>query len=227
MREQFDRMVSTALTVAALAIAATLMHREVSRGPTGAIRGSTKSPERVAIWPELIAAGHLLGKAQAPVTIVEFGDFECPFCRKYESKPKRSKWTAVFQNQVAVVFIQYPLATANTQIRRACAARAAECAAADGRFEAFHNVLFDKQDSPGLKARGSSFAVDAGVRDTAAFGRCVSTTAPLLSVGTRASHWQRGWAYRVPPTILINGWRLLRFPPNDSARSGQGRFLHC
>lgn len=82
------------------------------------------------------------GSADAPVTIVEWSDFECPFCaRFYEQTYKQIEKEYVDTGKVKLVFRDFPLGFhANAQK----AAEAAECAGEQGKFWEMHNVLFEK-----------------------------------------------------------------------------------
>ncbi len=88
---------------------------------------------------------------------------------------------------------------------------AAECAHLQGRFEAFHDVLFEQQDSLGLKA-WTKFAEQSGVPDRRAFEACINK-------GDRDPKVEQGIAFgnridaRGTPTILLNGW-MLAAPPS-------------
>ncbi len=89
--------------------------------------------------------------ADKPVLqILEFSDFQCPFCREAAFRVK--PYLAEFRNQVQLVFLNYPLDQAcNTDIQRpmhafACqSARAALCAHDQGKFWAFHDAVFRDQ----------------------------------------------------------------------------------
>ncbi|MCA9577191.1 MAG: thioredoxin domain-containing protein [Polyangiales bacterium] len=80
------------------------------------------------------------GAVMAPVTIVEFSDFECPFC----SRAHRPLGRAVeeFPGQVRLVFRHYPL---SMHQHAAAAAVAAEAAGAQGKFWEMHDLLFENQ----------------------------------------------------------------------------------
>ena len=90
------------------------------------------------------------GPADAPVTIVEFSDFQCPYCRRFTDILEAF---AASRSDVRVVFRHYPMdESCNPQIPRkfhefACgAARAAVCAQAQGKFWPMHDRLFAQQD---------------------------------------------------------------------------------
>ena len=82
-----------------------------------------------------------VGPADAPVTIVEWADFECPFCRIVT--PMLDGLVHRFPGQVRVVFKFYPL---DGHVRGEPAARAVAAAGRQGRFWEMHHTLFDNQD---------------------------------------------------------------------------------
>lgn len=84
-----------------------------------------------------------IGNNNAKVTMVEFTDYQCPFCaRHYTDTYKKLKEKYVDTGKVKIVFKDQALPFhANAKV----AAQAARCAADQGKFEAMHDILFDKQ----------------------------------------------------------------------------------
>ncbi len=199
------------VAVACAVVVTTLRVRDsLHKPPAGdATRGPT-TPVQVPDWRQYAAVGHRMGPANAPVTIVEFADFECPVCRKFELGPLRYIRNK-YPNDVQVVFRNWPLSYHRFAYP---AARAAECAGAQGQFEAYHDALYQKQDSLGLKSF-MSFARDAGVADTGAFATCASRTGPVIAIDIDSAA-ARKLGGRGTPTLLINGLRLPGAPDSAS-----------
>jgi diadenylate cyclase len=86
---------------------------------------------------------HVRGAATAPVTLVEYGDFECPYCGRMYPVVKELRKRA--GDRLRVVFRHFPLDSVHPHARRA--AEAAEAAAAQGRFWEMHDLLFENQDN--------------------------------------------------------------------------------
>jgi len=87
-------------------------------------------------------ADHVRGPEHAPITVVEYGDFECPHCKKAVGAV--NLMLARFEEQVRFAFRSFPLEGVHPHALRA--AEAAECAAGQGKFWEMHDLLFEKQD---------------------------------------------------------------------------------
>lgn len=87
------------------------------------------------------AMDHALGPQGAPVTVVEYGDFECPQCRQASGAVKLL--LAHFDQRVRFVFRHFPLEEVHPHALRA--AEAAECAGGQGKFWPMHDLLFEHQ----------------------------------------------------------------------------------
>jgi protein-disulfide isomerase len=91
-----------------------------------------------------VAGAPILGRVDAPVTIVEFSDYQCPFCQRFVATTfPILKKEYVDTGKVRYVFRDYPLDQLHPQARKA--AEAAHCAGEQGRFWEMHDVLFRNQ----------------------------------------------------------------------------------
>ena len=121
-------------------------------------------PPRVSVAAE----GPSLGPANAPVTIIEFSDFQCPYCGRASSTVKQIHER--YPQQVRIVYRNLPLDTIHPHARPA--AEAAACANAQGRFWEFHDQVFANQRAlspPDLQRYAKAVGLDV-----AAFDQCVS-----------------------------------------------------
>jgi protein-disulfide isomerase len=91
---------------------------------------------------ELLPDDHVAGERDAPVTVIGYCDFECPYCG--EAYPLLRSLRTDAPDRVRYVFRHFPLA--NKHPAAWLAAEAAEAAAAQGRFWDMHDVLFENQD---------------------------------------------------------------------------------
>src|SRR3977135_4269692 len=86
---------------------------------------------------------HVQGPADAPVTLVEYGDYECPYCRA--ALPIVQELQRLLGDQLRFVFRHFPLTGLHPPAQHA--AEAAEAAAAQGRFPEMHAALFEHQEA--------------------------------------------------------------------------------
>jgi NhaA family Na+:H+ antiporter len=84
---------------------------------------------------------HIRGPAEAPVTLVEYGDYECPHCRQVH--PIISELRVRFGDRLRYVFRHFPITSMHPHAQ--LAAEAAEAAASQGRFWEMHDLLFEHQ----------------------------------------------------------------------------------
>ena len=119
---------------------------------------------------EIATAGYPShGPANAPVTIVEFSDFECPFCKNLYPTMKLVENT--YADKVRVVFRQFPLTTLHPNAQKA--AEASLCANDQQRFWEFHDAMFQDQGNltvAGLKQKAVQLNLDE-----ATFGSCLDS----------------------------------------------------
>jgi protein-disulfide isomerase len=160
------------LTACALIVTGLLVRRELR--PAEAQPAS--SPIRnVAEWRSYAAGGQRVGAEHSPVTIVEFADFQCPFCR--ESARLVNALIDSLGDRVSLVYRHYPLSAIHPFAMTA--AIASECAARQGRFRAYHDRLFARQDSIG-RLSWTLTALESGITDTVSFGRCLRDSASVM-----------------------------------------------
>jgi protein-disulfide isomerase len=84
---------------------------------------------------------HIQGPADAAVTLVEYGDYECPYCGA--AYPIVKELQARMGNMLRFVFRNFPITTSHPRAEQA--AEAAEAAAAQGRFWEMHDLLYENQ----------------------------------------------------------------------------------
>jgi protein-disulfide isomerase len=145
------------------------------------------------------------GPAGATLEIVEFSDFECPFCAG--AKPVMDSLLARYPADVRLVYRHYPLPMHG---RAEPAAIAAVEAARQGAFWPYHDLLFTHQDHL-TDADLAGYADSLGL-DTGAFARALRER---THAGAVAADVEMGRALAVhgTPTFFVNGYRLVGVPP--------------
>lgn len=140
-----------------------------------------------------------MGAVQATVRIVEFSDFQCPFCAQVQPELRRLR--AKHPGQVAVVYRHFPLQAIHPHSFGA--ALAVECAGAQGRFEAYHDALYSQQDSIGVRP-WDDFASLVAVPDLSEFRRCVQAKRFRARVENDMETGRR-IGVAGTPTFIVNG----------------------
>lgn len=204
---------ASAVIVAVCALLLTGAHLKRSFGHND---GDDAGPRKIPPVAELVLGGQAMGPSDAKVTIVEFGDFQCPFCARLEGVLGALRRR--HPDGIRIVYRHFPLESIHPHARTA--ALASECAAAQGRFEPYHNLLFLKQDSIGVVS-WSTFAERAGVTDLSAFRTCLENERYDVAV-RRDVTLARQLDIRGTPTLII-GRELLEGVPTVEQLEGRLR----
>ena len=165
---------------------------------------ATPTPRPIVDVP--IGDAPVKGEADAPVTIVEFSDYQCPFCVRYvvETMP-RIMDEYVATGQVRYAFKDFPLDSIHPQARPA--AMAARCAGEQGGYWEMHDRLFTEQESwSGRSDAALVFADWAGSQglDESAFSECLESGRYAAAVDVDL---QEGINFGVAgtPAFFVNG----------------------
>ena len=152
------------------------------------------------LTPPVGRGDHVQGSASAPVTLVEYGDYQCPFCG--DTYPIIKELQNHFGDQLRFVFRNFPRTKIHAYAQRA--AEAAEAAGAQGKFWEMHDYLYENQDA--LDAENLRRAADALGLDRVKFDRDV---AEHVFLGRVQEDIQSGIDSGVggTPTTFINGVR--------------------
>jgi protein-disulfide isomerase len=148
-----------------------------------------------------------IGPADAPVTIIEFSDFQCPYCARFQSDTL-PQILSNYGDRVRFVYRDFPLVSLHANALKA--AEASECADDQGAYWKYHDLLFQNQsalDDASLK----SYAASLGL-DTATFNQCLDSDKYMSEV---QKDEQDGIAAGVQgtPSFFINGMPLTGAQP--------------
>ncbi len=143
---------------------------------------------------------HIRGPASAPVTLVEYGDFECPNCG--EAYPILKNLQVRMGSRLRFVYRNFPLTEIHPYAENA--AEASEAAGAQGRFWAMHDILFENQDALDVRDL-EKYAARIGL-DLPRFQRDL---AGHIYAGRVQQEYEGGLRSGVDgtPTFFINGER--------------------
>lgn len=167
----------------------------------------------------VVRAANVLGKADAPVTLVEYSDFQCPYClRHFSDTHGRLLTEYVNTGKVKILFKNFPIPELHPQAIQA--AIAAECAADQGKFWAYHDILFQRlgtrtadYTAAGLTGYAVSFQLDrerfdACLRDEKILARINADRAEGNRLGVRGT-----------PTFFVNGQTLVGAQPFEAFKA--------
>jgi protein-disulfide isomerase len=136
------------------------------------------------------------GPKNAPVTLIEFADFECPYCQQIE--PKLAKLQAEFSGKLAFAYKDLPLPMHSHAQK---AAEASHCAMAQGKFWEYHDLLFSNHglEVPQLKQTARTLGLDG-----AKFDKCLDSGETAAAV---KANLDEAKDLQIPgtPGLFING----------------------
>ena len=157
---------------------------------------------------QVAATGPSAGPADAPVTIVEFGDYQCPFCHQFE--PTLESVLTQYSHQVRFVFRNFPLTTIHPEAMHA--AQAAVCAEQQGKFWAMHHAIY-ADDTPLSIGSLRALAKRVGL-DSKKFEDCVRSGAADATINADIQAGN-GLAVEGTPTLYIDGRYLNGSVPRE------------
>jgi protein-disulfide isomerase len=206
MKSKFESIVVAAVVACTVVTTGLVVRREFFT-PAATSAAAEQKPTMIPHWQNYLTTGDRIGPTQAKVKLIEFADFECPFCDSFHKSFKKVRGR--YPNEVSLDYVHLPLPIHRFAIP---AARAAECANDQGRFEAMHDQLFEGQDQFGLKS-WDDYATAAGVPDLVSFDACIrkSDSIPRVEEGKALG---AKLDVQATPTIIINGWKL-GHPPSE------------
>jgi protein-disulfide isomerase len=169
-------------------------------GVVGFYRTSTAPAVEVS---EEIMAANIDGLADAPISIVEFGDFGCPSCRAWHNSGIKRVLHDEFGDQISFTFRHFPVITQ----RSPDAAEASQCAAEQGRFWEFHDFVYEQTPQGALSDQElRSYAAAVGT-DVSEFDTCYDSNRYREYVNRdRQAAFAAGAAGT--PTFFINGQQV-------------------
>lgn len=162
-------------------------------------------PQAQAVSQDRLDDDPYIGSINAPVTIVEYGDFGCPACRGWHNAGILERVQATYGDQVRFVWRDFPVINAQSPK----AAEAAQCAYDQGYFWEYHDLLFERASS--LRAEDlKSYALELGL-DTTTFNLCLDSGQHRATVDKDLQDaYQR--RFRGTPSFLVNDQPLVGPP---------------
>lgn len=208
-RESSPYLIPGAIIVAGLIIGVTIIYTSSSKTvpSTGTAAVGAASP-KVTVPADLAGSAPSLGNPDAPVTIVEFGDFQCPFCgRFFQTTEKQIIEQYVKTGKARFVYRDFAFLGPESE----WAANGAECANEQGKFWQYHDYLYNHQQGENegafSKDKLKSFARAVGL-NAQQFDSCFDGDKYLEAV-RRDTEEGRGAGVSGTPATFVNG-RLIQ-----------------
>lgn len=206
LRDWAADIVTILVAVAAILLAGSHVWQQIGNDARPPNNGAFDDRE-VPDWEQVAASGHRVGPESAKVTIVEFGDYECPYCRRAERALRTLRETHT--EDLAVVYRHFPL---SSHPNAYTAARLAECGAQQEWFEPVHELLMNAIDLGRLDPQ--RVGAEVRVPDPARFVRCVDGVDEIPQIAADRAEGEK-LGIQFVPTFIIQGTMLGRSP--DSA----------
>lgn len=210
------------ILIAAVLISGTLIYTKKS-SPSGNLAGAAIGGQQVPREKVDVSADDdpFIGNKNAKVTIIEFSDFQCPFCRKFwnDTLPQIKK-EYIDTGKVKFVYRDFPL---DFHAGAKPAAEGTECADDQGKFWELHDKIFQEQDKQGqgtiqfTKADVVKWAGQIGLNMTQ-FNQCLDSGKYKAEVEKDMSD---GTAAGVSgtPTTYVNGRQLVGAQPFEAFKA--------
>jgi len=219
MKKLLPLVIIGVVLIVALGGAALLLKSPSSSSPANSSLAASPTPGAAAQAtasakpPPAVAANekpvHVRGRADAPVLIEEFGDFQCPPCGEFH--PIMSRIERDFPTQVRFSFRHFPIKTAHPHA--VLAAHATEAAGLQGKFWELHDVIYEKQsewkDAKDARPIFTNYARALGL-DMQKFSQDIDSTPASMRLVTDERRAQT-LGVTGTPTVFING-REIPFP---------------
>ncbi len=193
----------------------------------GDVYNINKNPFQANVDKLATAGAPSFGPANAPITIVEFGDLECPDC-KMEAPLLREKVPEAYPGQVRVFFKDFPLESIHPWARDAAISGRCIYRQDQQAFWKFYDWMYQSQEEitpENLKAQILGWAGKNNL-DTLQLGRCIDTKATEAEVD-RSIAEGRELGLRGTPTLFINGRRIggLQWPDLQLVLNNELQYL--
>lgn len=180
--------------------------RDVAPNPAAAAQVE-QAPQEIKRYPVPVDDDPSLGPQDARITIIEFSDFECPFCTRWHQEV----WPQLqekYPDDVRLVYRDFPLTSIHGNA--ASAAEAANCAGEQDAYWQYHDKLFKAESGLGASAY-IQYASELGL-DTAALEECLSSRRYQDEV-EGDYNYAANLGVRSTPTFFLNGIPLVGAQP--------------
>jgi protein-disulfide isomerase len=170
-------------------------------------------PQNVKRYDVPIDDDYVFGPADAPITIIEFSDFQCPYCRQWYTEVLQPLFE-MYPGKIRFVYRDFPLT--NIHPEAVPAAIAANCAGEQGKYYEYHNSLFGGAYGLGGDAY-QKYAADLAL-DSEQFSACVKSEKYRDEIFADLE-WASNLGVQSTPTFFLNGIPLVGAQPLETFKT--------
>ncbi len=171
---------------------------------------AVQTPQKVTRYNVDEGGNPAIGPKNAPITIIEFSDYQCPYCLKWNTEVYQRLLQA-YPDKIRFVYRDFPLYSIHPEAGPA--AEAADCAGEQGRYYDYHDRLFSGEFELSANAY-TQYATELGL-DEAKFNDCMSSHRYKDEV-TADYQYASNLGVRSTPTFFINGIALIGAQPIEA-----------
>jgi len=198
MISNFVRIATITLVVCAVIITALLVRREFFLSEAIVPKSIPLRHLSDSTWKQLIKSDLMSGSQNAKIKIVEFFDYECPYCRRIQ--PTLNEIRRRYPNDVAIIYRHFPLPYHSAAFPSAVAS---ECANEQGKFEVYHRKLFEHQGQA-TSTDWVGLARNVEIPNITGFRECIEQSIPSEKI---YSDMRLGESLEIAaiPTLIVDG----------------------
>ena len=178
--------------------------------PAASQPAAVQTPQQVTRYNVDEGGNAAFGPKDAPITIIEFSDYQCPYCVKWDTEVYQ-RLLQTYPDKIRFVYRDFPLYSLHPEAGPA--AEAADCAGEQGRYYDYHDKLFSGEFELGANAY-SQYATELGL-DKAKFEDCM-TSHRFKDEVTADYQYASNLGVRSTPTFFINGIALIGAQPLEA-----------
>ncbi len=145
-------------------------------------------------------ADHIRGDADAEITLIEYSDFECPFCARFH--PTMQRVVDEYAGKVRWIYRHFPLSSIHPNAQKA--AEASECAAEQGKFWEMADKMVAMQSSGLGIAQLKAYAKEVGVKDQKKFDSCLDSGKYADRVASDLQSGEAAGVQGTPGTFVLS-----------------------
>ncbi len=202
-----QRQIAGAIIIAGLLIAGAIL----LKGNTTQDKPLTEEDQFKNVSVKIEPSDYVLGNLDAKVAIIEYSDFQCPYCEKfYQEGEKTIRENYVATGKVSFVYRDYAF-LGEESIK---AAEAARCAGNQGKFWEYHDYLFDHQGGENAGNLSTtnlkSFAKEIKL-NTADFDQCLDSGKYTEAVANSFTEGEKIGVQATPSTLIVKNGKVIDF----------------